>query len=83
MAHQIKMLAIKPSDLSSIPKIHMVERTNSPKFCSDLHIQAVAYIVKKEKLFFMSMYMTVWLYVHVYICIQARGSKDTQGRMLV
>lgn len=51
MAHQIKMLAIKPSDLSSIPKIHMVERTNSPKFCSDLHIQAVAYIVKKEKLF--------------------------------
>lgn len=49
MAQQVKMLAIKPSDLSSIPKIHMVENTNSPKFSSDLHRQAVTYIVKKEK----------------------------------
>lgn len=43
MAQQIKMLISKPSGLSSIPKIHMVERISSPKYSSDHHVQAVTH----------------------------------------
>jgi hypothetical protein len=44
MAQQAKVLVTKPRDLSSIPRIPMMERkkSNSPKWSSDLHTCTMA-----------------------------------------
>lgn len=43
MTQRVKMLVVKPDNLSLIPRTHMVEeRTNSSKLSSDLHIYATA-----------------------------------------
>lgn len=42
IAQWVKVLAVEPDDLSSIPGTHMVkERSSSPKLSSDLHTGAV------------------------------------------
>lgn len=50
--------------------MHMVERTSTPQMSSDLYMQAVMYIFKKEKHFLKcvcGIYMAViiWVYVHL------------------
>ena len=45
MARQVKTLAAKPDDLSSIPRAHRVEGENqSPPLSSDLRVHTVAHM---------------------------------------
>lgn len=41
MAQWVKVLAVKPKDLSSILGPHMIQREISQKLCSDFHIYAM------------------------------------------
>lgn len=38
MAQQVRAPATKPDDLSSMPRIHTVEREKEPKLSPDLHV---------------------------------------------
>jgi hypothetical protein len=62
----------------------MVERTDIPKYSSDLFMQAVTNSFKKHPLYVCDyMYMIVWVYVHAHICIQARGQHQSLLLILV
>ena len=47
MAQQVKALATKPDDLSSIPRTNIVElNTNPPWLYSDIHVHRVTHALK-------------------------------------
>lgn len=49
MIQQVKVLAIESGDLSSVPRTLMVERTDSPKLSSGLHMHNTSMFMHVHK----------------------------------
>lgn len=86
MAQQIKALAIKPEDLSSNPKAHIME--GKYQLLQAVHIHAkwtvhVVFLIKKNYT-----WMTVWVHIFIHFGVSEEsvtwdGIKECEGKKAV